>query len=110
MGNRAVVEQYLRCFCAGDVEGIAALLAPELKFRGTLGTYQSAREYIAALRSDPPQKAGASIVSITEADDSVAVFYEYQRPEKTITIAQLFTLADERIQEMLVVFDGRGFT
>jgi len=107
MTKRAIALEYLRCFCEGSIDGIESLLAPDLTFNGTLGEYQSATQYLNALRSDPPQKANCTILSITETDDSVAVFYDYHKPDRVITIAQLFTIRGHRIHEMLVVFDAR---
>jgi len=109
MTKREIALEYLRCFCEASIDGIESLLAPGLKFTGTLGEYQSAAHYLDALRSDPPQNASCTILSITEADDSVAVFYDYHRPDRVITVAQLFTVRGQRIHEMRVVFDARGF-
>lgn len=48
------------------------------------------------------------MLSITESEHSVAVFYEYQKPDRAMQIAQLFKIKDEKIYEVLLVFDGRG--
>ncbi|MFQ5586202.1 MAG: nuclear transport factor 2 family protein [Thermodesulfobacteriota bacterium] len=101
--------EYLRCFCAGDIDGLATLLTPDLTFRGTFHQYGSSAEYLESLRSDPPGKCGYRIVNVVEDGDSVAVFYDYEKPNRVITIAQLFTIANQKISEVLLVFDGRGF-
>lgn len=109
MTDQDVVEAYLRCFCGGDVDGMAPLLASDLSFTGTLHSYRSAAEYLDDLRRDPPEPSVCRIASLTENSDSAAAFYEYGKADRTMWIAQLFTLEFRRIKRMLVVFDGRGF-
>jgi ketosteroid isomerase-like protein len=55
MTNRDIALEYLRCFCAGDIDGLVPLLATDLSFKGTFHTYGSASEYVDSLRSDPPR-------------------------------------------------------
>lgn len=100
--------EYLKCFCAGDIDGLGPLLAADLSFTGTFHTYGSASEYLCSLRSDPPEKCEYNVLSVTENKDSVAVFYEYQKPERLMQIAQLFKIRDHKIHEVLLVFDGRA--
>ncbi len=101
---------YLRCFCAGDIDGLEPLLAADLAFTGTFHTFHSASEYLDSLRSDPPGKCGYKLLSVTEDKDTVAVFYEYRKTDRTMLIAQLFKITERKIREMLVVFDGRDIT
>lgn len=110
MNNKDIALEYLRCFCTGDIKGMEPLLAPELHFAGTFHTFASAGEYLASLRNDPPEKSDYKILSVTENENSVAVFYEYQKPKQAITIAQLFKIRQQKIYEILLVFDGRSFT
>jgi hypothetical protein len=107
MSNRDIALEYVRRFCAADIDGLARLLAPELSFKGTFHAYRSAADYIDSLRSDPPVKCGYKVLSLTEGEGSVAVFYEYRKPDRTMTIAQLFRIADDRINDVLLIFDGR---
>ncbi len=110
MTNREIAMEYLRRFCAGDVEGLEPLLAPELRFSGTFHTFHSRKEYLDTLKENPPEECGYRVVSVTENEDSVALFYEYQKPGGVLQIAQLFKMRSNRIQEVLLVFDGRGFS
>jgi hypothetical protein len=74
--------EYLRCFRAGDIDGLEPLLAADLSFTGTFHTYHSASEYRNSLRSDPPEKCGYEVLSVTEDQDTVAVFYGYQKTNR----------------------------
>jgi len=107
--NRDVALEYLRCFCAGNIDGLEPLLAANLTFEGTFHSYGSATDYLDSLRSDPPEKCQYRVLSITESEDSVAIFYEYQKPDRNIKIAQLFRIRDTQIQDVLLIFDGTGF-
>lgn len=101
--------EYLRCFCAGDIDGLLPLLSADLRFTGPFHTYGSASEYLDGLRNDPPEKCEYKVLSVTEGEDSVAVFYEYQKPDRVMRIAQLFKIMNYEITEILLVFDGRCF-
>lgn len=107
MTNREIALGYLRHFCAGNIESLKPLLASNLRFAGTFHSFNSADEYFVSLRSDPPEKCQYRILSITESTDSVALFYEYEKPNRVIQIAQLFKILDQQINEILLVFDGR---
>lgn len=109
MTNREVVLEYLRRFGAGDREGLEPLLATDLHLSGTLHDYHSAASYLEGLGRDPPQRGECRILSIMESDDAVAVFYDYRQASRTLRVAQLFRLKEQRIREMVLVFDGRGF-
>lgn len=108
MTNREVAMEYIRYFCAGDIDKLEPLLSPDLSFTGTFHTYHSGAEYLDSLRKEPPEKSGYKVLSITENQASVAVFYEYEKPDRVMQIAQLFRIKDQKICEVLLVFDGRG--
>jgi hypothetical protein len=110
MTNREIALEYLKRFCAGDIKGMEPLLAPGLKFVGTLHSFGSSREYLDSLKENPPEECGYRVLSVTEDEDAVALFYEYQKPDRVMRLAQLFKLRGGKIQEVLLVFDGRGFT
>ena len=109
MNKQEMALEYIKCFCTGDIGGIEPLLAADLKFRGPFYSSDSAEEYIASLRNDPPERCGYKVLSMTESDDSLAVFYDYEKPQGVIQIAQLFKFENQHITEMLLVFDGKGF-
>jgi hypothetical protein len=99
---------FLHRFAAGDVDGLEPLLAEDLRVKGPYLTVRSRAEYLAALRRDPPEPSGLRVLSVTENDDSVAVFYEYEKRDGTLTVAQLFRFRDDVIYEIRLVFDARA--
>jgi len=109
MTNRDLALAYLRAFCAADIDALRPLLAADLRFSGPLHRFASSAEYLEVLAADPPQACGYEILDMAETDDSVAVFWEYRKPGKPVTIAQLFRIRGERISDILLVFDTGGY-
>ena len=107
MDNRELALTYIHCFCAGDIDGLAPLLAPDLTFSGTFHSFASSEAYLSSLRDDPPERGQCKIQSVTEDSTSVAVFYEYHKPEGVMQLAQLFRMSGQKISDILLVFDGR---
>ncbi len=109
MTNQEIAIKYLNKFCKGEIDDLEPLLAPDFSFTGTLNSYSSAKKYLASLRDDPPELCDYNVISITENDDFVGLFYEYVKPDQVMRIAQLFKIKNQLIHEVLLVFDGRGF-
>ncbi len=107
--HRTRAVEFVEQFCAGNVDGLKSLLAPDLIFRGPYHEFDSRESYLQSLLSDPPEPAGCHLISVTEASDSVAVFYEYRKDLGPLMIAQWFRFRDAAICETLVVFDGRQY-
>lgn len=107
--RRELAIEFVKRFCSGDVEGLAPLLENDLQLEGPLFRFRSSSEYLDSLRKDPPLSGRCRLLSVTESNDSVSIFYEYERSEGSMTIAQLFKFKDQKISEILLVFDGRAF-
>lgn len=110
MENRDIAMEFLRRFCAGDIEGLAPLMAEDLRFNGPLRQFRSRDAYLDSLRGDPPEPCGYRVLSVTEGGDHVSIYYEYEKRDRVQTMAQLCRLENQVIREILLVFDGRGFT
>jgi len=102
--------EFLKSFCAGDVNSLAPLLAEDLQFKGPFYQFNSRDAYLESLKKDPPGKCDFRVLSVTESKDNVSIYYEYEKMDGPITIAQLFRFKKRKIHEILLVFDGRGFT
>lgn len=105
MKKRDLALTFIEHFCAGDVESLAPLLAPDLRFRGPLLRCGSAKAYLKSLREDPPEKAGFRLLDVTEEASSVSVLWIYDKPGKSLTIAQLFGVREGKIGEIVLVFE-----
>ncbi len=110
MKQRDTALAFVERFCAGDIGGLHPLLTADVHVEGPLHQSESRAGYLESLRRDPPQACGYRILSITESEDAVSVYYRYEKSDAVITIAQLFEFRREKISGILLVFDGRGFT
>ncbi len=109
MNNREVAMEFLMCFCAADVDGLGSLLAGDLQFNGPLYQFSSRDAYLDSLKNDPLEQCGYQVLSVTENEDSVSIYYNYEKSDGIITIAQLFKFKNQKIRELFLVFDTRGF-
>ena len=109
MSNREMAMEFLKCFCAGDIDGLAPLLADDLRFKGPLHEFNLSGAYLQSLRDDPPDKCSYRVLSLTQAADHVSIYYDYEKDDGALTVAQLFGFANGKISEILLVFDSRGF-
>ena len=107
MSNRDQALEFVRCFANGDVDALEPLLSEDLHLVGPYLRVESRAAYLDALRQDPPEPSGVRVLSVTENDDAVAVFYDYEKSDQTVVIAQLFRFRDQIISEIRLVFDGR---
>jgi hypothetical protein len=108
MTKRDVVLEFLRCFCSADIEALEPLLSEDLCFSGPYHRFRSRDAYIRSLRNDPPEKCSYRLIGLAEAGNEVYVFYDYEKPDESVTIAQLCRFKDDKIGEILLVFDSRG--
>jgi hypothetical protein len=109
MSNRDTALRFIELFCAADLSGLAQVLAADLHVVGPLYEFGSREEYLNSLREDPPEPGACTVLSILEDNETVTVFYDYQKAHQTLTIAQLFTFRDRTIVEILLVFDTGAF-
>ena len=107
--RRGLALAFLERFCAGDVDGLASLLAPDLEFRGPLLECDSAADYLARLRRDPPQPGcTCKVLDLAEAGDTVVVSWEYQKPTGAVRLTQHIRIRGGRIAAMSLSFDAAG--
>lgn len=110
MRSREIALTFLDHFCAGDVAGLAPLLAADLRFSGTLHQFACAADYLDSLSRDPPERCAYRVLSVTDAPGAVALFYELLKPGQTLSVAQLFEFRGRQIAAIRVIFDASGFS
>ena len=72
MNNCDVAIEFVKCFCAGDVDALAPLLTPDLKFKGPFFKFDSADAYLDSLKNGY-QTYGFTISLTFERPNSVRV-------------------------------------
>lgn len=108
MTKVAIAKEFIDRFCSGSVEKLKELLLENLHFQGTLFKFSSRSDYLESLRTDPPKSSDYRILSITENEEDVSIYYEYGKEGGFLTIAQLFRFEGDKISEILLVFDSKG--
>ena len=102
--------RYLEIFCSGkSVEALHELFTDDLVFRGPFHSSDSAKAYLDALRSDPPEAAEFELLHSYEDATSACLIYQYSKPGVSIPMAQMFKIRDGKICEILLIFDTRLF-
>ncbi len=107
MNNREIALEFLSRFCVADVDGLAPLLSEDLQLNGPLFHFDCREAYLDSLKDSPLEKCGYQVLSVTENQESVSIYYDYEKVAGAITIAQLFRFRDQKITELLLVFDAR---
>jgi hypothetical protein len=100
MTHREVAMEYLRCVCASDLEGLVRVLFPDLQFSRPFHDAYSRTDSLESLKHDPPEKCAYQVVSVTEDNDRVAMFYHDEKADKVIPIAQLFKMTHQIIRPL----------
>ena len=117
MNRKETALEYVRCFCRGDVTALGELLSEDFRLTGPFLQGVSKTEYLDILRADPSEPCEFTVINIFEGDGEkdggdggeVALFWEYQKPEFTLLMAQLCRFSGGRISEILLVFDSGKF-
>jgi hypothetical protein len=72
-------------------------------------TFNSAEDYINALKSDPPKNFKYKIIASFEGKSSACLIYHFSKPGVNTPMAQFFKISDGKISEILLIFDTNAF-
>ena len=103
--------RYMEVFFSGtNMDALRPLLADDFRFEGPFYTYDSADDYINALKADPPEDFAYTLINAYEGPSSVCLVFEFAKPGIRIPMVQLFELDNGRIRKVLLIFDTGAFT
>lgn len=100
-----LAREFVARFTAGQVDQLAGLLTPDLKFRGPLLCCDDRAGYLSRLREQPPEPAEFRILEEVGDEGSAALIWEYRKAATSITVAGHFRIEGDRIQAIHLVFD-----
>ncbi len=110
MNPREIALRYMEIVYQGkDFDELYTIFSPDLRFKGSLHQYNSAEEYINALKNDPPKGFQYQMIEIFEKESSVCLIYGFSKPGIKVPMAQMFRLKDNRLQEIELIFDSIKF-
>jgi hypothetical protein len=106
LSNRDIACNFVKAFCRGDVETVELMLAGACRVQDPRGTWDNRALYVAGLRRDPPTERRYRLLSVTEDEHEISVFYELLH--ESVIVAQLFRVRDGLIVGMLQVSSERA--
>lgn len=86
------------------------LLTGDCVFEGPFYTFNTAAEYIASLKEDPPTGFDYELIKAFDNDHSACLVYQFKKPGISIPMVQTFEVTNEGISRILLVFDTAAFS
>jgi hypothetical protein len=110
MGPLELALKYMACFYGeAPLESMETLLAKNLRFKGPLYEFDSAKEYLESLKADPPTNATYNILETFESANSTCLIYEFSKPGVETLMAQTFEVNAGKITNIKLIFDTNAF-
>lgn len=108
MTSRDLIEKYHHAWTGGDFATARGCLADDLDFQGSIDTFRSADEFIAALRMFQGMLRGVRMLRGFFDQDGAALLYDCDTltPAGVIRTAEFFSIRDDRIGAIRLVFDA----
>ena len=106
MAPLEIALRFMDIFFSGqDIERLYEILADDLKFEGPFYRFDSSRDYIDSLLSDPPVGCEYKILQSFENGPCVNLIYEFSKPNICIQMSQLFEFRNNKITKVVLIFD-----
>jgi hypothetical protein len=108
MNPHELIEKYHNAWTAGDFATARACLADDLDFEGSIDSFRSADEFVASLRRFHGMLRRVALLHSLFGPDTGALLYDCDTasPAGTIRTAEFFTVRDDRIHAIRLVFDA----
>lgn len=111
MNALELAHRYLDIFYNGkDPAKLAEILDANFKFEGPFNKCNSATQYVNTLVKDPPRNMQYQIVDQFGDQKSACVIYLFSKDEIKSNMVQYFRIRDNRISEILLIFDSADFS
>ncbi|HWR02191.1 MAG TPA: nuclear transport factor 2 family protein [Chlorobaculum sp.] len=108
MDTGTLIETYHKAWTSGDFTAARSLLADDLDFRGSISTFTRADDFIAVLTQFQQILKGVTLLKSFFDDNGAVLLYDCDTvtPAGVIRTAEFFTVSDDRITEIRLVFDA----
>ena len=108
MTTRQLVETYYKAWTTGDFAAARACLADNVDFKGSIDTFHTADELMAALKNFRGMVRQVTLLKSSFEQDGGAMLYDCDTPTPAgvIRTAEFFTTKGGKISEIRVVFDA----
>jgi len=108
MYTRQLIENYHNAWAKGDFATARAFLADDLDSKGSIGKFQTADEFVAALRGFQAMLIHVTLLKSFYKSDGAALLYgcDTTSPEGVIRMAEFFTIKGDKISKIWLFFDA----
>ena len=108
MDSRQLIENYHQAWTNGDFVTARASLADNLDFRGSINTFLTADDFIAALTQFKQMVTGVTILNSFYDSEGGALLYDCnsESPAGIIRTAEFFSVSDNKISSIRLIFDA----
>lgn len=96
-------------FSGQDPEALNPLFDRDLLFEGPFYRFNSAHEYIDALKKDPPVGFEYDLINAYESGETVCLIYQFSKPGISVPMAQTFDFEGGKISKIRLIFDSAPF-
>ena len=102
--------QYLDIFFnEKDPRQLKEILDEDFNLVGPFHRFSSADEYIESLIKDPPRAMNYKLLHQFSSQDEVCLIYQFTKGDIKTRIAQYFSTKNQRIAEIILIFDSADF-
>ena len=78
-------------------------------FKGPFFKFNSAKDYIDSLLEAPPKDMSYKIIESFENENSACLIYSFTKGNVKSKMSQLFKVKDEKISEIILIFNTKDF-
>ena len=93
-----------------DLDELYAIFGQEFRFDGPFYSFESASRYVESLKADPPVGCAYELCKAFEDGNVVNLIYDFIKDDIRTPMSQLFEIRDNRIVNILLIFDTAKFT
>ena len=106
---REVVAAYQEAMGKGDWKRARSYLKDDLSFSGPLDRFSRADDYVGALQRLYPMVDNVDVKGVFSEKDQVVILcdLQFKPPLPTIYVVEWYTVSEEKISRVQVVFDPR---
>ena len=105
MSSASLAREYVQCFCDGNVDAMARILADDFHISGPLYEFHGKDAFLDRLRQLNAPKAQYHILGQTDSEEHASVFFQYLLGKLTLVMAMHFTVANGKLTNAILVFD-----
>jgi hypothetical protein len=108
MNTMKVVTNYHNAWTKGDIKAARSYLADDLDFQGSINTFQTADDFIAALTMFHNLLVKVTLIYSFYSDSGAALLYdcELMGSAGVVRTAEFFTVTGGKIKTIRLVFDA----